>query len=474
MIEQDTRTDFETRLENLIQQGVERSTSLSRPGLVSVTEEIDAVDPLKLFVHTSHFASERWYWEQSSEGFAIVGMGVASGTMVPRWVRFRASDEKHQELMEQAVIDPPEGAANPGPLFLAAFSFDAERKADLRLWRGFPPAYLLLPRVTLVKQNDRCFLTFNVLVSPNRDAGAMRQLTVQLRDRVIQSLEKETARPTAKVNAEPDEQTKQQEDEYRDAVAVATEVVRSEGFEKVVLARRREIKTENFFDVPNAIDRLRQDYPGCYTFAVARHSSIFLGATPEQLVKLDGKQVSTVCLAGSIRRGETEEQDAELGQQLLASHKDRHEHEICVRAIREALEPLCDELHVPDTPELMTVSNVHHLRTPVEGHLNNGATLLQLVERLHPTPAVGGYPKEKALEFLRDNEGFNRGWYASPLGWIDSRGNGEFVVTLRSALIRGQKAHLFAGCGIVDESDPEQELAESEIKMRPMLWALSG
>jgi isochorismate synthase len=370
------------------------------------------------------------------------------------------------------VVSPEIGPDNPGPMFFAGFRFDPERKPDQRVWRGFPHGYLLLPRVTLLQRDGRSFLTYNFQATPNREPEMLCELTVQFRSRIHDCLVRDARLASTDVVTEPDDETLRHEDAYRTAVASAAQSIRDGAFEKVVMARRREIRTNNFYNIPRAIERLRTDYPGCYTFAVARHGAVFVGSSPEQLVKLEGKDVSTVCLAGSIGRGDTPEADAALGQRLLDSPKDRHEHEVCVRAIREALEPLCDRLEIPDSPELMTVSNVHHLHTPVRGHLNNGSTIFQLVERLHPTPAVGGYPKEAARQFIRENEGMDRGWYASPIGWVDSNGNGEFAVALRSALIRGLKGHLFAGCGIMGESEPEKELAESELKLRPMLSAM--
>ena len=182
----------------------------------------------------------------------------------------------------------------------------------------------------------------------------------------------------------------------------------------------------------------------------------------------------TAALAGSAPRGATPEEDARLGQGLLASAKDRGEHAIVVRALTDGLEGICDELTMPAEPALLSVANIHHLHTPVSGRLGPGKTLLDAVERLHPTPAVGGWPRAAALRFIREQEGLDRGWYAAPLGWLDRHGAGEFAVGLRSALLEGSTAALFAGCGIVGDSDPAEEYAESRLKLRPMLAALTG
>ncbi len=145
-----------------------------------------------------------------------------------------------------------------------------------------------------------------------------------------------------------------------------------------------------------------------------------------------------------------------------------------VRALRDGLAGLCDQLISPDEPELLSVSNVHHLYTPITARLRDGVCILDAVERVHPTPAVGGFPRETALAFIREHEGMDRGWYAAPVGWVGQDGGGEFAVALRSALVEGASAALFAGCGIMGDSDPEREYAESWLKFRPMLSALGG
>jgi isochorismate synthase len=239
-----------------------------------------------------------------------------------------------------------------------------------------------------------------------------------------------------------------------------------------VLARRLNIQAEQPFVVEGVIERLRERYPDCTIFAVRRGDACFLGATPETLVRLEGGTVRTDCLAGSARRGASEEEDAALGEALLADDKEQREHAIVARALTEALRSVCADVRVPEKPQLRRMANVQHLHTPIEATAADGVHILDLVERLHPTPATGGLPGDRALCLIREHESFNRGWYAGPLGWLDADGNGEFAVALRSALMRGNEASLFAGCGIVRGSDPEREYQESKIKLEAMLWAL--
>jgi isochorismate synthase len=254
-------------------------------------------------------------------------------------------------------------------------------------------------------------------------------------------------------------------------------MIQQGAFEKVVLARDMQVMLNDptgTFDIDATLQRLRESYPAAYVFAVQRGERFFVGATPERLVQAQDGQIHTMALAGSARRGETEEEDAQLGTELLQSEKNNSEHAIVVAMVREALENHCTSVHVSAAPQLLKLKNLQHLKTPIAGELIPGRCILDVIADLHPTPAVGGFPRHAALEAIRNTEKLDRGWYAGPLGWIGASGHGEFAVALRSGLIDGSKATLFAGCGIVSGSDPQTEYAESCLKFQVMLRGLGS
>jgi isochorismate synthase len=242
------------------------------------------------------------------------------------------------------------------------------------------------------------------------------------------------------------------------------------GLRKVVLARAEQVPVKVSID--QILRRLAKSYPTCTIFAFGTAEAVFVGASPERLVALRERTATTMALAGSAPRSSVPEQDRWLGARLLGDPKERTEHSVVLEALREALTPLATSVVADAEPRLERLPNVQHLITPVRAHLRDGVGVLDVVRHLHPTPAVGGYPREPALALIREREGLDRGWYAAPFGWTDGDGNGEFVVALRSAVIRGDTATLFAGCGIVGGSDPETEYAESGWKLRPMRAAL--
>jgi isochorismate synthase len=201
----------------------------------------------------------------------------------------------------------------------------------------------------------------------------------------------------------------------------------------------------------------------------------FLGASPERLVRLRDNRVDVTCLAGSIGMGSGDDERRQLASRLLASAKDREEHEIVVRSTMSALAEVCEKVtRFPGTPRVATARAVQHLETPVSAEMCEAGSVLDLVERLHPTPAVGGYPTDRALAIMRELEEIDRGWYAGPFGWSDLDGSGEFAVAIRSALLSGRMASVFAGSGIVADSVPSAEYEETCLKLRPMLAALGA
>jgi menaquinone-specific isochorismate synthase len=236
-----------------------------------------------------------------------------------------------------------------------------------------------------------------------------------------------------------------------------------------VLARDLYATAERPFDPRAVLGRLSARYPDCYTFAC----SGLVGATPELLVRRDGDQVRSLVLAGTTSRGSTPEEDARLAAELQASAKEIEEHQYAAASVRDALAPLCESLDVSPV-ELLTLPNVHHLGTRVVGKLATDRSALALAAALHPTAAVGGDPTDVAVELIRELESMDRARYAGPVGWLDANGNGEWGIALRSAQLDGNRARLFAGCGIVAGSDPVSELAETMVKFRPMRMALDS
>jgi isochorismate synthase len=436
-----------------------------RPVLASLTDDVPALDPLAFLAAAASF-DERALWMQPSAEFALVAAGAA-------WVRNATGPERFgvvrsawHGLLVDALVD-----GTGGPCLLGGFAFDPERPSEGQ-WQGFGDARFVLPRIMFARDAAGCRIILNVLLRPESDPQAESRALMDERDRLLERLA--DGRGSVQTASELESAEVLPAATWQAIVAGASAAVRAGDLRKVVLAREIRLRSERAFDIDAALQRLANAYPTCTIFAISRGERTFLGATPERLVRYAAGELRTACLAGSERRGATAEEDRQLGEGLLLSVKNREEHAVVVRSLRERLSGLCEELIMPDAPELLSVSNVHHLYTPVIARPRAGVGLLDAVERLHPTPAVGGDPGPEALAYIRAHERLDRGWYAAPVGWLGHAGAGEVAVGLRSGLVAGRRASLFAGCGIMGDSDPSREYAESWLKFRPMLAALGG
>ncbi len=461
---------FSERLTHVLEAGERVAARSGEPALVSATVRVPYVDPAELFGRAKA-EEERVFWEQPGERFSLVALGAVARLNGRGEGRFPQVTSAWRRLMSRAVTDVADAAPVAAPVCLGGFAFDPARRHEPH-WQGYPDALLLVPRFLFTSHGGSSWLTVSALATPGCDARAAADAAADdLRGLLAGHVEMDDGERLGSEVAPADAAGVGR---WKEAVAAVVQDVRRGTIEKLVLARRLRARALGPVEPDPVIRKLRAGYGNCTVFAFARGGSCFLGATPERLVRLEEGIVRADCLAGSTARGDSEGEDRALGEDLLADEKERHEHALVVRALREALGPLCSRLSVPATPDLLRMPNLQHLHTPVEGVVDGERHVLDLVERLHPTPAAGGLPRQAALPLIRSYETFDRGWYAGPVGWVDGRGGGEFVVAIRSALLRGNEALLYAGCGIVAGSDPEREYEESCLKLRPILWALNG
>jgi salicylate biosynthesis isochorismate synthase/menaquinone-specific isochorismate synthase len=394
-------------------------------------------------------------FERPNRRFALVAVGEAGRVQLPAGAGPEAARAEALRLLNApAAVDTPELR----PRLLGGFAFD-ERRAPSGPWAGFGSGSLLLPRLLFVRDDD----VTGVVVAPGVDPGEVEALLGR-----ATSGGRADAPASLRVCHDLDRER------LRSGIRDVASQVRAGRYEKVVLAGTRELEAEAPFNLGVTLARLRTGYPYCHLFSVTAGDATFLGASPELLVSLQAGVVSSLGLAGSTRRGADPVEDEALGRALLGSAKDRIEHEIVVRALREGLAPLTEQLRAPNHPTLLRLRNIQHLATDISACALPGIDVFSLVQRLHPSPAVCGWPTAAARDVIEQHEAFDRGWYAAPVGWVDAAGDGEFAVALRSALVRGSRAWLFAGAGIMGDSDPDEELAEIELKLRPLAGALAS
>jgi menaquinone-specific isochorismate synthase len=374
-------------------------------------------------------------------GAGLVGWGEAARVTLPAGEdRFTAAEKWLREVVEGSDISDEAGCRGSGLVAFGSFTFDDCSEGSV----------LIVPRAVLGRDGtgNAWLTTIAPVGEPAWHEAAYRPLA-----------EPEGIRWHDGSLSAP---------EWEQAVAAAVRRIARGDLRKVVLARDLYASAAGPIDARVLLRRLAARYPDCFTFACAG----LVGATPELLIRRDGCEVSSLVLAGTMPRGATPAEDKRLAANLLGSVKENEEHGYAAASLREALAPLCETLDIAPRPELITFANLQHLGTRVRGTLAVDRSALALAAALHPTAAVGGTPTDAAVELIRELESMDRERYTGPVGWMDADGNGEWGIALRCAQLDGDRARLFAGCGIVAGSDPAAELAETQVKFRPMQTAL--
>jgi salicylate biosynthesis isochorismate synthase len=437
--------------------------------VVSVTTPVEIDDP-SAAVFGSRMAADRWFcWEEPDDGFALAGLGSAAEVVSRGPSRFGDVASACADLLRDRVCDEPRGLpAGAGPVWTGGFAFDADG-GSAEHWSTFPPALLVLPELSLMRRGSQTLLTASVVAGPGAEAAVarLRGRLAGLADGGLPMLDPHPSGGVQISGAAPPS-------DYEDAVAAAVAEIRDGVREKLVIAREVRVEAPSAHDPAAIYGALRSAFPSCFCFCAGSPEGAFLGASPELLVRRSGATAATVALAGSTGRSADPAVDDHLGEALLRSAKDRAEHDFVVARIARTLRRHAVWVEAGTEPGLVKVANIQHLASPVWAQLAEARSAVELAGLLHPTPAVGGEPPEGVPEAIARLERLDRGWYAGPVGWMDAAEDGEFCVALRSALLRDRTAHLFAGAGIVADSDPAAELAETELKLGAMLPLLTA
>jgi len=421
-------------------------TTLTEPcQLTLIRKQLEqSPDLLALWASSKHH--QKAYWAVPDAGFEFVALGKAQ--------HFRTDERASRFESVRADL----GTLNidlvgePGPDFTAGvlvggFAFsdrEIERHPD---WAVFGGGELVLPEIFIARSNDRTWITH----VEGTDIPALNP-----------SLDPELGWV--------EEVDHKNDDEYLGLVSSALKEIEAGNMTKVVTARSLSLPAN--LNSAALLERLKTRHPSCATFAIAHGSQVFLGASPEKLVNVEGNRLETAALAGSRPRHEHPGADAQLRAELLAHPKERNEHQIVIDDITESLTNAGVDLDSPVGTGVMKLKRIQHLHTPISGTLPKNTDILDIVKALHPTPAVAGLPRQRSQDWIDEHELMDRGWYAAPVGWMTPNGSGEFRVALRSALLTDTSLTLFAGGGIVEGAEPDRELAETATKFEALLGAL--
>jgi salicylate biosynthesis isochorismate synthase/menaquinone-specific isochorismate synthase len=429
---------------------------LRRAPLASVTVPLPADMDLSAAVLAARRPDDRYFcFEQPDrDGFALAGLGTAAVVEGRGSQRFASVASQCREIVHGLEFD------DPGPAWVGGFAFSPDGGMAPE-WSSLAPGQLVLPEVLLRRERGQAWMVLTA-----RSVEDAERRAVEIRPASMPLFDPDPVHTTRVSSAAPPEH-------FESAIERAVERISRGDLRKVVLAREVRVHSPVELSPGAVFDGLRVGFPSCYCYLVGSPELAFVGASPELLVRRDGQRVQTVALAGTRRRSADPAVDSHLGEQLLQSPKDREEQAIVTRRIKRTLEPVSVWVTAAEEPVLVKVLNVQHLGTPIRAQLAEPLSAVELAGRLHPTPAVGGEPAERALPLIPALEGLDRGWYAGPVGWTDMYEDGEFCVALRCALLRGRVAHLYAGEGIVRDSVAADELAANEAKLQALLPLLT-
>jgi menaquinone-specific isochorismate synthase len=378
-------------------------------------------------------------WIRSGDG--LVGFGEYKKFIVTGEDRFDQARAWWNDQLSEFKINNNVHGSGTGPLLFASFAFDSTS-----------PSVLVIPEIVLGQKNGKSWITW---IGDKNQPGLEKISDSSISGEI-------TWQDAAK-----------DEEVWRQQVTKAITAIKDGLVEKVVLARDLTATSTKEIDARTLLQRLEIEYPSTWLFLV----NGLVGATPELLVRLSKSLVTSRVLAGTIRKSGNEDRDLALAASLAKSSKDLEEHEYAVKSVANGLAPFCSSTNVPESPFVLHLANVMHLATDVTGVLNSSARqadVFTLIEQLHPSAAVCGTPTEVAKKYISQLEQMDRGRYSGPVGWIDAQGDGEIAIALRCGLLSEDRKsiRIFAGCGIVADSNPEKEFAESQSKLIPMRTAL--
>lgn len=444
----------------------QRATELRIPQLVNISLDVFHIDPLAILEavyepQNQHFFMENPGMDNSIAAIETVLNKTASG---PR--RFQEIKEWAGKLLQYTLFTGDTDSPYCGIHFFCAFNFFDEGQ-DVP---GFPSAQAFVPVWQVSKKEQFSLAIANCMVDADTSIELIGKRILGAHQRFstfpYQRKEKDGEKSELHWIAEKE---CGEVDSFEQSVEQATLAIEAREYEKIVLARAVDFQADADLSPLGFLDRLRNRFPSCYTFSYsAGLDGTFLGSTPELLIRVKDGRLQADALAGSTGRGSSPGEDAALGAALLNSEKDAREHQSVIHSIVNRLQELNLDPEVASKPRLLKLQNLQHLYTPIEATLPKNVHILDIIQNLHPTSAVGGSPRSAACPRIPGYESFVRGPYGGPIGWFDALGDGEFVVGIRSGIQRDDSFRLFSGAGIVRGSEPIKEKHETDLKFKAM------
>ncbi len=423
--------------------------------------EIDEFDFLAGVDALSKKEKRFFYWNEPAEKFSILGFGEAFQIKANGVERTAQTDEAVEKIKNEFQSNWFGEKEISVPLFLGGLKFAPNEESPL--WQDFADADWFIPEHLYFTKNGKYYYVFN-----SSETNERVEKKIQEGQAFPKSLERNNAQLSPSILESNLEDADERERWYR-LVNSALEQIREKKFQKIVLSREVTLKLNSVPVLSQLLEKLNNNYPHCYVYAFSKNGAVFFGASPEKLAKFQNGWIEADALAGSIPRGRDKSEDKILETELLKSEKNLKEQKAVVDFISGIFKHFSSTIEFNPAPVVRKLPNIQHLWTPIRAKLANGQTIFNVLEEVHPTPAICGVPWEKAMNSILEMESHSRGLYTGAIGWFNFNNEGEFAVAIRSALLKGNNVTAYAGCGIVEGSNPESEFEESKLKLKPIL-----
>jgi len=455
----DTLSNFLSDIETKLKQNHLNTALIS----VSVPTDFTFSGKLNQFIK---YFERSFFLEKQDESFSLLGIDEAVSIAENGESRFALTEKKIKELKKSFISNWSDFPKKNFPLFIGGFKFTPERSEAE--WQDYSDSNWFIPEIMFLSNSSGNFILMNFVFSLgvskdfvlNKFKSKLTKLTEVKNNTKINNI-------TQIINYEgtsPKDKKK-----WKNLVAEVLEKIKENQIEKVVLSRKVELKLSGEPNIDDLIDSLKKDYPTCYIFIFHKGKSSFFGATPEKLAKFTDGKIEIDALAGSAPRGKNPDEDLMLENKLLADRKNLNEHNIVVEHIKNSISGITNNLNLDTHYGIKKLANIQHLWSKFSAELKNSSSIFSIIKELYPTPAICGFPKDTALHLIKRVEGYKRGLYSGVIGWFNFENDGDFAVALRSALYANNKLYVYAGSGIVENSNPEEEYKETELKLNTIL-----
>ena len=457
------------KLKNQLKSAINQICQSNDNGIVSYTFELDLDDLLK--VSTTHKIKSdfNFYWHQPFSELILAGLNQTSS--------FILNDSQDKNQFKNSIKHTLDSIIsiskhkNIGPKIIGGSMF-SYKSNQLSIWNGIPKSKYVLPECLATKNSDGSWLTISKKISKNANVDNTINSFIKLCDIYKKSFTIDL--PKVQKHIFKDVIDSPKKEDYYSIIDSIVKTIKDGALDKVVISRMKHIILEKKLCISSIIRNLIELYPECLNFYFNFTNSILFGSTPERLIKKQQQTIFTEAIAGTAPRGQNVKEDNKYEYELLNSNKDKKEHQFVVKEIIDKINLISNSYDIPNNPSVIKLKNVQHLKTIINANINKKYDLFNLVEILHPTPAIAGTPTDKALNLISLNETNDRGWYSGPIGWMDNNGNGDIFIALRSALQKNNNVYLFSGSGIISESVPSSEWTETEMKLEAILSSLIG